>query len=145
MVVWKRYCPDATRLQHHIACLGWPVFLSHKREETMHVLLGAHSIALAGPAETFTGLVWMETLVQTDLLSMSVYRVSFAPGARTAWHTHPHGQTLIITSGNGLVQQRSGQRQAVRAGDVVVIGPGEEHWHGAAPESMMQHIAICTT
>ena len=84
----------------------------------------------------FTGLVWMQP--QTS----GVLRVTFAPGARTVWHTHPHGQTLLIVSGHGLVQKRGEAAIAFGAGDVVSIEPGEEHWHGAAPDSLMVHFAL---
>lgn len=69
-------------------------------------------------------------------------RVTFEPGARTAWHSHPLGQTLIVTAGSGLIQQWDGQIEEIRQGDVVWIPPGVTHWHGAAPGSAMTHIAI---
>jgi quercetin dioxygenase-like cupin family protein len=96
---------------------------------------------LASP-EYFTGTVWVEPLSETDLLEVQVFRVTFSPGARTAWHTHPKGQTLVITSGNGLFQQRGEAVQTMQQGDVIVIPEGEEHWHGASPNSLMQHLAI---
>jgi quercetin dioxygenase-like cupin family protein len=68
--------------------------------------------------------------------------VTFEPGARTAWHTHPLGQTLIVTAGRGLAQSWGGEPREIRAGDVVWFPPGEKHWHGAAPETGMTHIAI---
>ena len=84
----------------------------------------------------FTGPVWMQPQAS------GVVRVTFAPGARTAWHTHPQGQTLLILSGTGLVQKRGEAALAFSAGDVVVIEAGEEHWHGAAPDSLMTHFAL---
>jgi quercetin dioxygenase-like cupin family protein len=96
----------------------------------------------AAPAEYFTGTVWVEPLSETDLLEVQVFRVTFSPGARTAWHTHPKGQTLVITSGNGLFQKRGEAVQTMRQGDVIVIPALEEHWHGASPISLMQHLAI---
>jgi quercetin dioxygenase-like cupin family protein len=96
----------------------------------------------AAPAQYFTGTVWVEALSETDLLEVQVFRVTFSPGARTAWHTHPKGQTLIVTSGNGLFQKRGEAVQTMQQGDVIVIPEGEEHWHGASPNSLMQHLAI---
>lgn len=92
--------------------------------------------AQAAPGEYFTGVVWMEPQVP------GVVRVTFTPGARTAWHTHPQGQTLLILSGRGRVQRRGAAAFDVTAGDVVQIDPGEEHWHGAAPDALMTHLAI---
>ena len=88
------------------------------------------------PESYFTGSVWMQPQAS------GVVRVTFAPGARTAWHTHPHGQTLLILSGTGLVQKRREAALQFSAGDVVSIGAGEEHWHGAAPGSLMTHFAL---
>jgi len=68
--------------------------------------------------------------------------VTFEPGARTAWHTHPLGQTLVVTSGKGLAQSKGGPLREIRAGDTVWFAPGEKHWHGAAPDTAMTHIAI---
>jgi quercetin dioxygenase-like cupin family protein len=96
----------------------------------------------AAPAAYFTGTVWVEPLSETDLLEVQVFRVTFSPGARTAWHTHPKGQTLIVTSGNGLFQKRGEAVQTMQQGDVIVIPALEEHWHGASPNSLMQHLAI---
>ncbi len=93
------------------------------------------------PVEYFTGTVWVEALSE-NLLEVQVFRVTFTPGARTAWHTHPKGQTLIITSGNGLFQKRGQAVQTMQQGDVIVILEDEEHWHGASPNSLMQHLAI---
>lgn len=88
------------------------------------------------PEAHFTGQVWMERQAE------GVLRVTFPPGARTAWHTHPHGQTLIVLSGVGRVQKRGEAALTMTAGDVVQIEADEEHWHGAAPDSLMQHVAI---
>lgn len=93
------------------------------------------------PAEYFTGTVWIEALSE-KLLEVQVFRVTFSPGARTAWHTHPKGQTLVVTSGNGLFQKRGEIVQTMQQGDIIVIPEGEEHWHGASPNSLMQHLAI---
>lgn len=93
--------------------------------------------------ENFTGSVGVEPLLQANEPSrLSGSRVTFAPGARTAWHTHPLGQTLIVTAGVGWVQQWGGQTQEIRPGDVVRIPPNQKHWHGASANAAMTHIAI---
>jgi quercetin dioxygenase-like cupin family protein len=96
-----------------------------------------------GRADWFTGAVWLDRIVQAPPPARArAYRVSFEPGARTARHTHPLGQTLHVLSGFGLAQARGGPAFPIRAGDTVWIPPGEEHWHGAAPASAMAHLAI---
>jgi quercetin dioxygenase-like cupin family protein len=96
-----------------------------------------------GPAEYFTGAVRVDPLFQaTDPARVSGSSVTFEPGARTAWHTHPLGQTLIVTSGCGWVQREGGPIEEIRPGDVVSFSPGEKHWHGATPTTAMTHIAI---
>jgi quercetin dioxygenase-like cupin family protein len=96
-----------------------------------------------GPADWFTGTVRIDPLFPvTDPARAAGNSVTFEPGARTAWHTHPLGQTLIVTSGCGRVQREGGPIEEVRAGDVVWFAPGERHWHGAAPTTAMTHIAI---
>lgn len=96
-----------------------------------------------GPSEWFTGMVRVEMLFDAqDPARASGASVSFEPGARTAWHSHPLGQILMVTAGCGRVQRRGGAIEEIRAGDVVRIAPGEIHWHGAAPTTAMTHIAI---
>jgi 4-carboxymuconolactone decarboxylase len=96
-----------------------------------------------GPAEHFIGSVRVNPLFQAaDPARASGAYVTFAPGARTAWHTHPLGQTLIVTAGMGRVQQWGGPVEEIRPGDVVLIPPGVKHWHGAAPSASLTHIAI---
>ena len=96
-----------------------------------------------GPSDWFTGTVRIDPLFETpDPARVSGASVTFEPGARTAWHTHPLGQTLIITAGCGWTQQWGGQRQEIRPGDVVWIPPHEKHWHGATATTAMTHIAI---
>ena len=96
-----------------------------------------------GPAEWFTGTVRLDPLIQApDPAMVQGASVTFEPGARTAWHTHPLGQTLIVTYGCGRVQRWGGPIEEIRPGDVVWILPGEKHWHGAAPTTAMTHIAI---
>lgn len=95
------------------------------------------------PAEHFTGSVRIDPLFQTNDPSRSAGAyVTFEPGARTAWHTHPLGQKLVVTAGSGRVQGWGGPIEEIRAGDVVWIPPGQKHWHGAAPDTAMTHIAI---
>lgn len=96
-----------------------------------------------GPEEWFTGTVRLDPLFQADAPArVSGANVTFEPGARTAWHTHPLGQTLIVTSGCGWAQREGGPVEEIRPGDVVWFPPGEKHWHGATPTNAMTHIAI---
>jgi quercetin dioxygenase-like cupin family protein len=96
-----------------------------------------------GPAEYFTGAVRIDPLLQApEPARVFCASVTFEPAARTAWHTHPLGQTLIVTAGCGRVQSWGGPIEEIRPGDVVWIPPGEKHWHGAAPTTAMTHIAI---
>ena len=96
-----------------------------------------------GPADYFTGTVRVESLFEaTAPARVRGANVTFEPGARTAWHTHPLGQTLIVTAGSGLVQRLGGPIEEIRLGDVVWFPPGEKHWHGASPKTAMTHIAI---
>ena len=96
-----------------------------------------------GPEEYFTGAVRVDPLLQaTDPARVAGASVTFEPGARTAWHTHPLGQTLIVTYGCGWVQREGGPIEEIRPGDVVWFPPGEKHWHGATPTTAMMHIAI---
>jgi quercetin dioxygenase-like cupin family protein len=98
------------------------------------------------PAEYFTGTVRIDPLFQApEPAHASAGSVTFEPGARTAWHTHPLGQTLIIVSGFGWVQREDGPIEEVRPGDVVWFPPGLKHWHGASPTTAMTHIAIQET
>src|SRR4249920_3524304 len=96
-----------------------------------------------GPADWFTGTVRIDPLVQAPAPARAVgASVSFEPGARTAWHTHPLGQTLIVTVGCGRAQREGGPIEEIRPGGVVWFEPGEKHWHGASADTAMQHIAI---
>ena len=95
-----------------------------------------------GPADWFTGTVRIDPLFQANAPARAIAAsVTFEPGARTAWHTHPLGQTLIVTAGCGRAQQWGGPTEEIRPGDVVWFAPGEKHWHGAAPTTAMTHIA----
>jgi len=96
-----------------------------------------------GPADWFTGSVRIDTPFKGEAPArVGGAIVTFEPGARTAWHTHPLGQTLIVTAGSGLAQRESGPVEEIRPGDVVWFAPGEKHWHGAAPTTAMTHVAI---
>ena len=96
-----------------------------------------------GPVDYFTGAVRIDPLIEApEPARVRAASVTFEPGARTAWHAHPLGQTLIVTSGLGRVQRWGGSVEEIRPGDVVWISPGEKHWHGASPGTAMTHIAI---
>ena len=96
-----------------------------------------------GPAEWFTGTVRIDPLFQAPDPARGVgASVTFEPGARTAWHTHPLGQTLIVTAGSGLAQRSGAPIEEIRPGDVIWFAPGEKHWHGASATTAMTHIAI---
>jgi quercetin dioxygenase-like cupin family protein len=96
-----------------------------------------------GPKEWFTGTVYIDNVRNPDDQSaVGCAHVRFTPGARTAWHTHPKGQTLYVTDGIGLVARRGGEVREIRPGDVVYIEPNEEHWHGATTDRFMAHVAI---
>ena len=103
---------------------------------------GAKSSA-KGPEAWFTGTVRVDPLFNPfDAARVQGASVTFEPGARTAWHTHPLGQTLVVTVGLGRVQREGGPVEEIRPGDVVWFAPGEKHWHGASPTTAMTHIAI---
>lgn len=96
-----------------------------------------------GPSDWFTGAVRIDPLHQApDPAFVQCASVTFEPGARTAWHTHPLGQTLVVTAGCGRARRWGGPIEEIRPGDVVWFPPGEKHWHGAAPATAMTHIAI---
>jgi quercetin dioxygenase-like cupin family protein len=95
------------------------------------------------PADWFTGTVWQDPIIEAPAPArLRAARVTFAPGARTNWHTHPLGQTLHVVAGCGLVQSWGGPVRDIKPGDTVWFGPGEKHWHGAGPNSAMVHIAM---
>jgi quercetin dioxygenase-like cupin family protein len=97
----------------------------------------------AGPSDWFTGAVYVDTVATPSGASkLSASSVHFTPGARTAWHTHPNGQTIYVLEGIGLAQRRGGPVEVIRAGDRVFFEPAEEHWHGAAPTRFMAHLAM---
>ncbi|HLH13587.1 MAG TPA: cupin domain-containing protein [Solirubrobacteraceae bacterium] len=96
-----------------------------------------------GPAEWFTGEVYVDAAAEpAEPYRVAAASVHFAPGARTAWHTHPVGQTIFVLEGVGRCQRRGGAVEEIRPGDRVFFEPGEDHWHGAAPDRLMTHIAM---
>jgi quercetin dioxygenase-like cupin family protein len=96
-----------------------------------------------GPEDWFTGAVRIDPLFQAnEPARVACASVTFEPGARTAWHTHPLGQTLIVTAGSGWAQRQGGPVEEIHQGDVIWFPPGEKHWHGASPTTAMTHIAI---
>ena len=98
---------------------------------------------LTGPSEWFTGAVYVDAVAAPAQGSrISASSVHFTPGARTAWHIHPNGQTVYVTEGIGRVQRRGGEVEVVRPGDRVFFEPGEDHWHGAAPARFMSHVSM---
>jgi len=97
----------------------------------------------AGPEDWFTGAVFIDAVAApSGGARLSVSSVHFTPGARTAWHTHPNGQTIVVTEGVGFAQRRGGPVEVIRPGDRVFFEPGEDHWHGATPEHFMTHLAM---
>jgi quercetin dioxygenase-like cupin family protein len=98
---------------------------------------------MAGPSEWFMGSVYVDAVATPSEPSrLSASSVHFTPGARTAWHTHPYGQTIYVIEGVGLCQRRGGPIEVIRPGDRVFFEPGEDHWHGAAPNRFMTHLAM---
>ena len=109
----------------------------------MDVLRAGSQASAKGPGEWFTGVVRIDPIFAAlEPSRVAANTVTFEPGARTAWHTHPLGQMLIVVAGCGLVQREGGPIEDIRPGDVVRFAPGEKHWHGAAPLTAMTHIAI---
>lgn len=109
----------------------------------MNIRRNGSQPSIPGPAAYFTGTVRIDAPFQgTEPARVGGATVTFAPGARTVWHTHPLGQTLIVTSGLGWAQREGGPREEIHPGDVVWFAPGEKHWHGAAATTAMTHIAI---
>ena len=140
------------RLERRTFCLGAAqavqrVFAGKQtegeRNNVMEIKRVGSQASSKGPSEWFTGAVRVDILFQApDPALVSGASVTFEPGARTAWHTHPLGQTLIVTAGFGWVQREGGPVEEIRPGDVVWFPPGEKHWHGATPTTGMTHIAI---
>ena len=120
-----------------------PWSLDKGRSEAMEIKRAGSQPSGKGPAEYFAGAVRVDPLFQAaDPARVAGALVTFEPGARTAWHTHPLGQTLLVTTGFGWVQREGGPVEEIRPGDVVWFPPGEKHWHGATPTTGMTHVAI---
>ena len=116
---------------------------SGRNAGTISVVRSGTQPSRKAPAENFTGAVRIDPLFQaSEPARTSAASVTFEPGARSAWHTHPLGQTLIVTAGVGRIQRWGGPREDIRPGDVIWIPPGQKHWHGGAPTTAMTHIAV---
>jgi quercetin dioxygenase-like cupin family protein len=113
------------------------------KEQAMQITRRGSVPTKRAPAAYFTGTVWQEPIVEAPgPARLRATLVTFEPGARTVWHIHPLGQTLYVTAGTGRFQTWGEAVQTIGAGDVVWIPPGEKHWHGAGPDTMMSHIAM---
>jgi quercetin dioxygenase-like cupin family protein len=109
----------------------------------MHIDRSGKRPSIKGEPQWFTGNVWRDEIaVGVEPSRVRLYRVSFDPGARTAWHTHPVGQVLHVVAGSGLVQTAGQPVREIHPGDTVTIAPGERHWHGAGPNTQMVHLAL---
>lgn len=109
----------------------------------MQITRSGTTASTKGSPDYFTGTVRVDPVIQTQPPArVAAATVTFEPGARTAWHTHPLGQTLIVTSGFGRAQSWGGAIEEIRPGDVLWFAPGEKHWHGASPNTAMTHIAM---
>lgn len=109
----------------------------------MEISRNGSRAAVRAPAARFTGTVWQDPIVRMPEPGLLVANVvSFEPGARTAWHTHPMGQSLFVTAGQGIIQAWGQAQQRINAGDSIWIPPGEKHWHGATATAAMTHIAM---
>ncbi len=133
----------AAQAQHKVPVNADTRIASQLRTGTMQITRGGSQPSRKGPTDYFTGSVRIDSPFRgNDPARVGGAIVTFEPGARTAWHTHPLGQTLIVTSGLGWVRSWGGQIEDVRPGDIVWIPPGEKHWHGATPTTAMTHLAI---
>jgi quercetin dioxygenase-like cupin family protein len=122
---------------------GQGVETTPTRESHMEIGRAGSRPSGKGPADWFTGTVRIDPLFDARAPARAGgAAVTFEPGARTAWHTHPLGQTLIVTAGFGLAQREGGPVEEIRPGDVVWFAPGEKHWHGASPTTAMTHVAV---
>ncbi len=132
-----------------LSCLGLLLPLvafsstAQQQNALVHIAPAGSQKSVPGPAENFTGQARIEPLFAADKdIGVSGAYVTFEPGARSAWHTHPAGQRLVVTSGTGLTQQEGQPVRVIKTGDVVLCPPGVKHWHGAAPDSAMTHLAL---
>lgn len=135
-------CDQASREEAASALNATSTVSSESSQKTI-ITRGGSQPSRQAPIENFTGSVRVEPLINaSDPSRLSGARVTFEPGARSAWHTHPLGQNLIVTSGTGWVQQWGGRVEEIREGDVVWTPPGVKHWHGATATTSMSHIAL---
>ena len=143
-MITRRHMLAATAGCAALAAAGpAPTPTTKRRDVTMEIKRSGSQPSGKGPADYFTGAVRIDPLFQApDPARVRGASVTFEPGARTAWHTHPLGQTLIVTSGGGWAQVWGGPVEEIHPGDVVWFRPGEKHWHGATPTTAMTHIAI---
>ena len=111
----------------------------------MEIKRNGSQVSSKGPEEYFTGSVRVDPLFSVTEAPLTGAAVTFEPGARSAWHRHPFGETLIVTSGMGLLQCEGGPIKRIRAGDVIVCPANEKHWHGASPTTAMTHLALTGT
>lgn len=135
IVAMSLFVPAAAQTEPRKAALGGA--------PALRIIRGGAQASAKGPAENFTGSVRVDPLFQPSAPSRTAGAyVTFEPGARSAWHTHPLGQTLVVTAGVGRVQAWGGPVEELRPGDVVWTPPGQKHWHGASPTTAMTHLAI---
>jgi quercetin dioxygenase-like cupin family protein len=127
-----------------LAALASPgLAAAEERNRRMEIKRAGSQPSAKGPEEYFTGAVRIDPLNSPpEPARVAMALVTFEPGARTAWHTHPLGQTLIVTAGCGWAQREGGPIEEIRPGDVVWFEPGEKHWHGATPTTAMSHVAV---
>jgi quercetin dioxygenase-like cupin family protein len=138
-----RFAGATTLALPAMRCVRVDAPLTKGQEFSMDIKRVGTQPSMKGPAEWFTGTVRIDPLFQGNAPAHAAgASVTFEPGARTAWHTHPLGQVLIVTAGCGWAQRWGGPVEEIRPGDVVRFPPGEKHWHGAAPTTAMTHIAI---
>ena len=115
--------------------------VARRQDRNMNIKRSGDQASRPGPLDYFTGTVRIDAPFSGSG-ALSGATVTFDPGARTAWHTHPLGQTLLVVAGRGRVQREGGSVEQIRPGDIVWFEPGEKHWHGAAPDAAMTHVAI---
>src|SRR5580704_19385044 len=138
-----RYSRSGDRRYKRLWAGGGRSFLDTQERNAMEIKRAGTQPSGKGPVDWFTGTVRIDPLLAApEPARVQGASVTFEPGARTAWHTHPLGQTLIVTAGCGRAQRWGGPVEEIRPGDVVWFWPGEKHWHGAKPTSGMTHIAI---
>ncbi len=113
------------------------------RTKQMKIFNSASRKSTSANSDWFTGVVWQDIIIESpEPARLRVLRVTFSPGSRTAWHTHPLGQTLYVIQGVGLIGVRNGDVNVIKPGDTIWIPPNEEHWHGATNDNVMVHIAM---